>query len=119
MSSLPLPPPIDLTFYPSHSYHVQDSDSSTEDTLWVDKYRPGRFIELIGKQWDWCVFGKKRGKKRLRDGDENLNTEDPYHRPQQKVRGESTKGGPICLTVLRCCYFLALRGLAKQLLPML
>ena len=124
-------PPIDLRFYPSHSHHVLDSDSSTEDTLWVDKYRPGRFIELIGnervardtmtwvKQWDWCVFGKKRGKKRLRDDDENFNTEDPYHRPQQKVRGGSTKGGLICLTVLRFCYFPALQGLAKQLLPML
>jgi chromosome transmission fidelity protein 18 len=38
------------------------------------------------KQWDWCVFGKKKGKKRMREGDENFNTEDAYHRPQQKVR---------------------------------
>jgi chromosome transmission fidelity protein 18 len=37
------------------------------------------------KQWDWCVFGKKRGKKRPREGDENFNTEDEYHRPREKV----------------------------------
>jgi len=37
------------------------------------------------KQWDWCVFGKKRGKKRPRDGDENYNENDEYHRPREKV----------------------------------
>jgi chromosome transmission fidelity protein 18 len=37
------------------------------------------------KQWDWCVFGKKKGKKRPRQGDENFDTEDEYHRPREKV----------------------------------
>jgi chromosome transmission fidelity protein 18 len=37
------------------------------------------------KQWDWCVFGRKRGRKRPRDGNENLDKEDEYHRPQEKV----------------------------------
>lgn len=65
------------------------------DTLWVDKYRPRRFMDLVGnekvardalawvKQWDYCVFGKTRGKKRNRD-DENIN-HDQYRRPQEKV----------------------------------
>jgi chromosome transmission fidelity protein 18 len=37
------------------------------------------------KQWDWCVFGKTRGKKRTRDDDENVDL-DEYRRPQEKVR---------------------------------
>jgi chromosome transmission fidelity protein 18 len=36
------------------------------------------------KQWDWCVFGKKKSKKRPRPDDQNA-AEDEYHRPQQKV----------------------------------
>jgi chromosome transmission fidelity protein 18 len=67
-----------------------------EDMLWVDRYRPRKFIDLLGnervardaltwvKQWDWCVFGKSRGKKRTRDGDENVDL-DELHRPQEKV----------------------------------
>lgn len=37
------------------------------------------------KQWDWCVFGNTRGKKRPRNGDENYNENDEYHRPREKV----------------------------------
>jgi hypothetical protein len=37
------------------------------------------------KQWDFCVFGKKKGKKRPRDDDENFNPDDEYHRPREKV----------------------------------
>lgn len=37
------------------------------------------------KQWDFCVFGKNKGKKRLRDDDENFNADDEYHRPKEKV----------------------------------
>jgi len=36
------------------------------------------------KQWDWCVFGKTKGKKRTRD-DDNVNL-DEYRRPEEKVR---------------------------------
>ncbi|XP_006457848.1 hypothetical protein AGABI2DRAFT_63250, partial [Agaricus bisporus var. bisporus H97] len=68
-----------------------------EDTLWVDRYRPTCFTDLIGndrvaretmawvKQWDYCVFGKKKGKKRQRDEDENFNADDEYHRPREKM----------------------------------
>jgi hypothetical protein len=70
-------------------------DSFVDDTLWVDKYRPRQFTDLVGnekvardalgwvKQWDYCVFGKTRGKKRNRD-DENIN-QDKYRRPHEKV----------------------------------
>jgi chromosome transmission fidelity protein 18 len=73
------------------------SDIAPEDTLWVDRYRPRKFTELLGnervaretmawvKQWDWCVFGKKKSKKRLREDDENFNPDDEYHRPREKV----------------------------------
>ena len=44
------------------------------------------------KQWDYCVFGKTKGKKRNRD-DENTN-HDQYRRPQEKVNLFST---PLCL----------------------
>ncbi|KAG5645600.1 hypothetical protein DXG03_005738 [Asterophora parasitica] len=68
-----------------------------EDTLWVDRYRPRKFTELMGnervaretmawvKQWDWCVFGSKKGRKRPRTGDENFNESDEYHRPKEKL----------------------------------
>jgi len=78
------------------SKSTTSGDTAIEDMLWVDRYRPRKFIDLLGnervardaltwvKQWDWCVFGKSRGKKRTRDGDENINL-DELHRPQEKV----------------------------------
>ncbi|KAH7889597.1 P-loop containing nucleoside triphosphate hydrolase protein [Phlebopus sp. FC_14] len=76
---------------------LADPDASPEDTLWVDRYRPRRFTELLGnervarevmawvKQWDWCVFGKKRNKKRTREDDASRDPEDEYHRPREKL----------------------------------
>ncbi|KAG6879255.1 hypothetical protein C0992_004084 [Termitomyces sp. T32_za158] len=73
------------------------SSGPIEDTLWVDRYRPQRFTELMGnervaretmtwvKRWDWCVFGNKKGKKRPRAGDENFDEMDEYHRPREKL----------------------------------
>lgn len=79
----------------------RDSDRQpAKDTssLWVDRYRPQRFTELLGddrvhrevlswiKEWDACVFGKgkSRGKKRAR-GDEDGESRDDYGRPREKV----------------------------------
>lgn len=43
-----------------------------ENELWVDRYRPSRFVDLLGdervhrdtmgwlKEWDCCVFGKRK-----------------------------------------------------------
>jgi chromosome transmission fidelity protein 18 len=93
--------PFTLT-YPSDSVTLPltrtDDSQAVEDTLWVDRYRPTRFTELTGnervardvmawvKQWDWCVFGKRRGKKRPVDSAWEPNTEDEFHRPREKVR---------------------------------
>ncbi|KAJ3550684.1 hypothetical protein NM688_g5019 [Phlebia brevispora] len=64
-----------------------------ETTLWVDRYRPRRFVDLVGddrvhrevmswvKEWDFCVFGKSKGKKRARDED----NPDDYRRPREKL----------------------------------
>lgn len=50
-----------------------------EGQLWVDKYRPKTYIELMGdqrlnrnvlrwvKQWDYCVFKKKHQEESQRD----------------------------------------------------
>ncbi|KAF8077688.1 P-loop containing nucleoside triphosphate hydrolase protein [Lyophyllum atratum] len=76
---------------------ASDSPEPIEDTLWVDRYRPQKFTELMGnervaretmawvKQWDWCVFGSKKGRKRPRSGDESYNETDEYHRPREKL----------------------------------
>ncbi|KAG7448073.1 P-loop containing nucleoside triphosphate hydrolase protein [Guyanagaster necrorhizus] len=76
---------------PSHTKH------DVGHILWVDRYRPQRFTDLMGnervareilswvKQWDWCVFGKSKERKRPRNGDENVDFEDEYHRPKEKI----------------------------------
>lgn len=63
----------------------------------MDRYRPNKFTELLGnervardtmswiKQWDFCVFGNKKGKKRARENDQHYNPDDDYHRPTEKV----------------------------------
>ncbi|KAJ7286133.1 P-loop containing nucleoside triphosphate hydrolase protein [Mycena rebaudengoi] len=73
------------------------AEAVVEDTLWVDRYRPRQFTDLMGnervaretmawvKQWDWCVFGKTKGKKRPRDDDEAFDATDEYHRPREKL----------------------------------
>ncbi|KAI0086408.1 P-loop containing nucleoside triphosphate hydrolase protein [Irpex rosettiformis] len=71
----------------------QASTSSCETTLWVDRYKPKRFTDLLGddrvhrevmswvKEWDYCVFGKNKGKKRARDDD----NPDEYRRPHERL----------------------------------
>ena len=80
----------------THSCPTNPS-SGTEETLWVDRFRPKRYIDLLGdervhrevlawvKQWDLCVFGKGKGKKRARDGESFASSEDELGRPQEKV----------------------------------
>ncbi|KZT09714.1 uncharacterized protein LAESUDRAFT_722683 [Laetiporus sulphureus 93-53] len=72
------------------------ANSSADATLWVDRYRPRRFTDLLGddrvhrevvawvKEWDYCVFGRNaRGRKRPRGDDgENL---DEWRRPKEKI----------------------------------
>ncbi|KAK7467394.1 Chromosome transmission fidelity protein 18 [Stygiomarasmius scandens] len=72
--------------------------TAKEDNLWVERYRPQKFTDLIGnervardamnwlKQWDKCVFGRTNGKKRKREGNENQNdVQDPHNRPREKI----------------------------------
>ncbi|KAG7092737.1 hypothetical protein E1B28_009065 [Marasmius oreades] len=80
---------------PEDSNNSSSMSSNYESTLWVDRYRPRKFTELMGnervaretltwiKQWDWCVFGKNKGKKRSRE--EDSNEMDEYHRPKEKI----------------------------------
>lgn len=68
-----------------------------DDILWVDRYRPQKFTELIGndrvareamawvKQWDWCVFGRKKGYKQSREGYDDVWKSDEFHRPREKL----------------------------------
>ncbi|CAG8439101.1 9989_t:CDS:10 [Ambispora gerdemannii] len=65
----------------------------TETKLWVDKYRPKRYIDLVGdekanreilrwvKQWDYCVFGTKSKENEVIEE----KIQDPWHRPEKKV----------------------------------
>lgn len=67
--------------------------------LWVDRYRPQRFVELAGdervnretlawvKEWDQCVFGSRRRKlKRKREEEpEQSGWTDQWGRPREKV----------------------------------
>lgn len=73
------------------------STTNSDGALWVDRYRPRRFTDLLGddrvhrevmawvKEWDHCVFGrhKARGRKRGR-GEDDENT-DEFRRPQERV----------------------------------
>lgn len=72
--------------------------------MWVDKYRPKKFTELLGdertsrdvmrwiKNWDYCVFGRaaKEKPKKKENGDNpskdsiNMYT-DPHNRPERKI----------------------------------
>lgn len=92
------------------------STSKTEDDLWVDRYRPQRYTDLLGddrvhrevmawvKEWDWCVFGKSNGKKRAKfeDGGENL---DEYCRPREKVYFTLTDRRSTSLTCCFSCFY--------------
>ncbi|KAI0950042.1 hypothetical protein AcV7_008629 [Taiwanofungus camphoratus] len=73
------------------------STTNSDGALWVDRYRPRRFTDLLGddrvhrevmawvKEWDHCVFGrhKARGRKRGR-GEDDENT-DEFRRPQERI----------------------------------
>ncbi|PAV23521.1 P-loop containing nucleoside triphosphate hydrolase [Pyrrhoderma noxium] len=81
------------------------SPSSAESQLWVDRYRPSRFTELLGdervhretmawlKEWDYCVFGKRKAlnrPKKMYNGqtqstDLQNKYEDVHHRPREKI----------------------------------
>ncbi|KAG9288031.1 hypothetical protein G9A89_017626 [Geosiphon pyriformis] len=82
------------------SKHLIKDDSNKQSTpkkigtkLWVDKYRPKYYIDLLGdekgnravlkwvKQWDTCVFGTKPKEGNF----EHIKNQDPWFRPEKKV----------------------------------
>jgi hypothetical protein len=64
------------------------------------------------KEWDWCVFGKSKGKKTAKDND--YQDFDEYRRPREKVinLGLSME---LALTELRSFLSLVLLGSGRPL----
>jgi chromosome transmission fidelity protein 18 len=109
---------LELTMVSSVPERPEDPTAGVEEQLWVDRYRPEKFTELVGdervhreamawlKEWDECVFKKKKkkpkaketviGKKRGWDdgdgGDAGRFAEkDEFGRPRERVRRLSSK----------------------------
>lgn len=81
------------------------SRAEPEEDLWVDRYRPKRYLDLLGdervhretlawvKEWDFCVFGKRKAKgktaKRPWDAEEPEDggewRKDEYKRPKERI----------------------------------
>lgn len=77
---------------------ILKSDSSFSSKfhheLWVDRYRPQQYTDLLGddrvhrevmawvKEWDYCVFGKSKGKLKMTEDEQHF---DEYRRPREKV----------------------------------
>jgi len=80
-----------------NTQHVSEpasSSSKVHDDLWVDRYRPQQYTDLLGddrvhrevmawvKEWDYCVFGKSKGKQKMTEDGQHF---DEYRRPREKV----------------------------------
>lgn len=84
---------------------ISNKNLIENSTLWVDRYRPKKFAELLGdervhrevlgwlKEWDLCVFKRRQNpNKRSRNSDLNPGGvengpiwKDPYGRPSERV----------------------------------
>ncbi len=62
-----------------------NTDPSTSLDHTTSRTKNRRVLAWV-KQWDLCVFGKGKGKKRARDGERFMSSEDELGRPQEKVR---------------------------------
>ena len=76
----------------------EEGEEATGKQLWVDKYAPVGFLDLLSdelinrevvkwvKAWDRCVFGSKGGANRhLGASETSTNPGDPLGRPEQKI----------------------------------
>ncbi|KAI8906203.1 hypothetical protein DFJ77DRAFT_477944 [Powellomyces hirtus] len=83
----------------SEPVKTEIKQAGKKDRLWVDKYSPRMYIDLIGderinrdvltwvKEWDFCVFKKPRklpAHKKFESLPESFN-KDPLQRPDKKV----------------------------------
>ena len=78
----------------SYASESASSSSRVHDELWVDRYRPQQYTDLLGddrvhrevmawvKEWDYCVFGKSKGKQKMTEDDQHF---DEHRRPREKV----------------------------------
>ncbi|OCH85001.1 P-loop containing nucleoside triphosphate hydrolase protein [Obba rivulosa] len=76
---------------PAHKIDQPDA------SLWVDRYRPKCYADLLGddrvhrevlawvKEWDQCVFGRNKGKGKKRARPEDGENVDEWRRPQEKI----------------------------------
>lgn len=84
---------------------IQSLQAGHESNMWVDKYRPRQFTELLGdertnrdvmrwiKHWDYCVFGRAmkdkstKGKQPQTGASDHVSEmySDPHNRPERKI----------------------------------
>ncbi|KAI8824892.1 uncharacterized protein EV422DRAFT_516644 [Fimicolochytrium jonesii] len=76
--------------------NILSKDGASKERLWVDKYAPRMYIDLVGdervnrevlmwvKEWDYCVF-KKVSKTAMYNKAEQTQWTDPLRRPEQKI----------------------------------
>ncbi|KAG0266796.1 hypothetical protein BG011_000848 [Mortierella polycephala] len=76
-----------------------DSSKDSSERLWVDKYRPKKYTDLMGdervnrevlswiKEWDQCVFGRKKKitPEHMKQQFKEFRKPDPFGRPDRKV----------------------------------
>ncbi|KAF8984494.1 hypothetical protein BGZ46_007861 [Entomortierella lignicola] len=81
---------------------VDDNPKDSSEQLWVDKYKPKKYTDLMGdervnrevlswiKEWDQCVFGRKYKKfaseyKQQQQHHKEFRKQDPLGRPDRKI----------------------------------
>ncbi|KAG0222039.1 hypothetical protein BGX31_009398 [Mortierella sp. GBA43] len=88
----------DLSDYSGPEF-VGEGSSKSGERLWVDKYRPTRYSDLMGdervnrevlswiKEWDQCVFGRKFKKfiPEHKQQFKEFRKPDPLGRPERKI----------------------------------
>ncbi|KAF9115488.1 hypothetical protein BGX27_007617 [Mortierella sp. AM989] len=82
---------------------MHDTTKDSSERLWVDKYRPKKYTDLMGdervnrevlswiKEWDQCVFGRKykkftsEYKQQQQQQFKDFRKQDPLGRPDRKI----------------------------------
>ncbi|ELU36390.1 sister chromatid cohesion-related protein [Rhizoctonia solani AG-1 IA] len=73
------------------------SDGGVNHSMWVDRYRPKCFTDLLGdervhretmawlKEWDQCVFGRRKRRPLRQEANEGPQYQDEHGRPREKI----------------------------------